>query len=142
MSKNVSAFLERLSRVFIDGPLAEVAENFVYPMPFYSNGGLAVFGSADTLLEGLTLYRSAVRKAGILKITPRIIAHGVPSRGYSNVWVEWDHLDVLGLCKRTSQVRYVLFQDGMSLFPKIEMVDYTISAFPEVQDHFPMMATA
>ena len=142
MSESLHKFLEALSDAFLAGRLSNVADSFAYPMPFYCDDGLLVFGAPATLSEGLAQYLDATRAAGITDIVPRILAHGVPSRGYSTVWIEWDHLDKNGKCLRTSQVRYVLYQHDSNLFPKIEMVDYTITAFPEVQDQLPLMATA
>ncbi|WP_299140168.1 hypothetical protein [uncultured Tateyamaria sp.] len=142
MSVSHQQFLERLAHAFCAGHLGQVAEHFVYPMPYYSDHGLVVFGSTGTLSEGLALYHQACKANGVDRITPRIVAEGMTIRGYSNVWVEWDHFDHAGVCMRTSQVRYVLFQETGALFPKIEMVDYTVQAFPEVNDDMPAMATA
>lgn len=142
MSNATLTFLTRMSDLLRHGRLEDLAQHFVYPLPFYANDGLLVFGSTGTLSEALDLYRAAVHEAGIVRITPRIVASGLPSRGYANVWVEWDHIDADGTCARTSQVRYVLFQGSHDLFPKIEMVDYTVTAFPEMQEQFPLLRSA
>jgi len=142
MSCSHQQFFERLAQAFCAERLDTIAAQFVYPMPYYSDHGLVVFGSAATFAEGLGYYHKACKAAGITQIVPRIIAQGVMIRGYANVWVEWDHLDQAGACVRTSQVRYVLFQPPGALFPKIEMVDYTIQAFPEVNEEMPAMALA
>ncbi len=135
-------FLQSLACNFSLSRLAAMAENFAYPMPLYADDGIQVFGSPDTLAEGLAQYRDAATAAGIKQVTPRIVAEGLPVRGYSNVWVEWDHIDAQGQCQRTSQVRYVFHRECAALFPKIELVEYIKTAFPEVPASFPMTATA
>lgn len=142
MHSNTHRFLTSLAQSFDANRLDVVANNFAYPMPFYTDDGMQVFGAASTLVEGLAAYRDAVRDAGATHLRPRIIAEGLRVRGYCNVWVEWDHLDDAGQCLRTNQVHYVLFQADTDLFPKIELVEYTVTAFPEVFDRPPMSATA
>jgi hypothetical protein len=63
-------------------------------------------------------------------------------RGYSNIWVEWDHFDAACQCQKTSQVHYVFYQSGAKLFPKIELVEYKVTAFPEVTESFFFSAIA
>ncbi|WP_299370586.1 hypothetical protein [uncultured Tateyamaria sp.] len=135
-------FLQQLADAFRAGRLDDIADSFAYPMPFYACGGMVVFGSTATLAEALALYRDASIVAGVDRIVPRIVAQGIMIRGYANMWVEWDHLDAKGTCLRTSQVRYVFFQaDGMPA-PVIEMVDYTVQAFPDLNAQLPLARTA
>lgn len=142
MAVSCVQFLENLAHAFDQDRLDVIAQHFAYPCPFYADNNITVFGGPSALIEGLQLYRTATVKAGIVRVVPRIVAQGVPVRGYSNVWVEWDHLTADRTCLRTNQVRYAVFQDSAALFPRIEMIDYTVIAFPEVQDQFPMFATA
>ena len=142
MPRPSERFLNTLARDFAANRLAAIAENFVYPLPFYAEGGIQVFGSAATLTEGLALYHDAAAAAGLLVLVPRIVAQGLPVRGYSNVWVEWDHMDAAGVCRRTSQVRYVFCRPAAALFPRIELVEYSRAAFPEIPASFAMTATA
>ncbi|WP_299724753.1 hypothetical protein [uncultured Tateyamaria sp.] len=121
-----------MARNFWENRLDSVAEHFAYPMPLYADDGLQVFGAACTLKEGLSLYRDAAIRAGIVRMNPRILAEGLTVNGYSNVWVEWDHINADGVCLRTSQVHYVFYRDAGALFPRIELVEYTVLAFPEV----------
>lgn len=122
--------------------LCDVARRFTYPMPLYISDDLQVFGAACTFAEVLTMYRCAVERAGVTQLVPRIVAHGLVVRGYSNVWVEWDHLSATGRCLRTSQVRYVMSHQSPGAWPRIELVDYCATAFPEVPAQFTRMATA
>lgn len=142
MSRNLNHFLRALAHAFCEGRLEHVAQNFAYPMPFYTDTSLLVFGAQHSLTEGLALYHEAVRKAGIVRIVPRIIANGVPVRGYSNLWVEWDHMDANDACVRTSQVRYAILEQDDALAPRIELVDYTVSAFPELLTDLPILQSA
>ncbi|MBY5932081.1 hypothetical protein KUV51_03640 [Tateyamaria omphalii] len=138
----MTRFLTMLSRAFCNDNLDLMARHFTYPLPMYTKGELLVFGNADTLLEAMTLYREAARAADIQLITPRVVASGLPRKGYSNVWVEWDHFNSAGTLICSSQVRYAVFQDKMALMPRIEMVDYTALGFPEVADALPLMQMA
>jgi hypothetical protein len=142
MTTGNEQFLQNLRCAFVDCQPDIITTHFTFPMPFYTPDGMVVFGKAATLLEGLKLYRSIARNAGVVDMIPRIVAQGMPVRGYSNLWVEWENLDADGVLLSSSQVRYVLFQDGTSEHPKIDMVDFTVNAFPEIQQHFPMSATA
>lgn len=131
-----------LSRAFCNDDLAQVAQHFTYPMPLYIKDELLVFGSAGALIEALSAYRAGARAADIAQIVPRVIASGLPRKGYLTLWVEWDHFDSMGTLMCTSQVRYAIFQDRMAAHTRIEMVDYTAVAFPEVSDALPLMKSA
>ncbi|WP_147106423.1 hypothetical protein [Tateyamaria sp. syn59] len=119
-----------------------MTQNFTYPLPLYTKGELLVFGAPHSLSEALSMYREAARSAGIVRMTPRIIAAGLPHKGYSNLWVEWDHFDSADALICTSQVRYAIFQDAMALHPKIEMIDYTCLGLPDVCDALPLLKSA
>ena len=142
MSASVMPFLERLVRHFFADQCELIAAYFAYPMPFYAKDDLAVFTAPHALTEGLRAYRHATQTAGIVDLKPRIVAEGLPVRRYSSIWVEWDHIDGDGACVLTGQARYVLHDDPGDVDPKIEMVDYTRLAFPEITTHLPMAASA
>lgn len=129
-------FLENLARNFMENRLAAVAENFVFPIPLYTQDTLQVFGASCTFQEVLTMYRDAAIRAGVTRMAPRILAEGLAINSYSNMWVEWDHFDASGACLRTSQVHYVCCHGAASLFPRIELVEYIETAFPEVSASF------
>ncbi|APX11877.1 hypothetical protein BWR18_09435 [Tateyamaria omphalii] len=131
-----------LARAFCSDQLDAVAQNFTYPVPLYTKGELLVFGAPTALSEALTMYRDAARRAGIVRMTPRVIAAGLPQKGYSSLWVEWDHYDSADALICTSQVRYAIFKDAMALHPKIEMIDYTCLGLPEVCEALPLMKSA
>ena len=132
MPETTYNFLNMLSDNFMQNRLESVAEHFAYPMPVYAQGGLLGFGAGCTLSDSMTFYSDAILRAGIVRIVPRVVAEGLPVNGYSNVWVELDHVDATGTFMRTSQVRYVFYQADDALFPKIELMEYTSLAFPEV----------
>ena len=136
MATITKQFLDTLARNFMEDRLDAVAEHFVFPIPLYAQDSLQVFGAPCTFKEVLTLYRDATVRTGVTNIVPRILAEGIPVNGYSNLWVEWDHYDTAGTCVRTSQVHYILFCDAAMLFPKIELVEYKVLAFPEVPESF------
>lgn len=142
MTQSLTRFLTTLSHAFCNDRLDLLADHFTYPLPLYTRGELLVFGSRDVLIEALELYRNVASKSRITQITPRVVATGIPSKGYSQVWTEWDHFNDAGTLKCTSQVRYAIFQDKMALHPKIEMIDYTSIGFPEVCASLPLMQTA
>ena len=142
MSDASCRFLNTLSLSFMQGRLDAVVENFVFPIPLYAADSLQVFGAACTFKEVLTMYRDATLNAGITRIEPRVVAEGLPVNGYSNVWVEWEHMDVAGNCVKTSQVHYVFYLAEAALFPKIEMIEYTMLAFPEISASFSMAKIA
>ena len=142
MPQSMIRFLTTLSHAFCSDRLDDLAQHCTYPLPLYTKGELLVFGAPTALIEALTVYRDVARKADIKRIVPRVIASGLPHKGYSNVWVEWDHYDSAGALVCTSQVRYAIFQDGLSLTHKIEMVDYTSLGFPEVSDALPLLQSA
>lgn len=142
MSNSACRFLNTLSQNFMNGRLDAVVENFVFPIPLYAGDSLQVFGAPCTFKEVLAMYLDETRKAGIAQLVPRILATGLPANGYSNVWVEWDHLDADGTCLKTSQVHYVFHQADAALFPKIEMVEYTELAFPDIPKSFSLAKIA
>jgi len=142
MSDATCRFLNALSHDFMQGRLDTVVEKFVFPIPLYAGEVLQVFGAACTFQEVLTMYRDATLNAGITRIEPRLLADGLPVNGYRNVWVEWDHLDAEGTCLKTSQVHYVFHHSKAALLPKIEMIEYTQLAFPEVPESFSMAKIA
>ena len=142
MTQSMTRFLTVLAHAFCNDKLEHVTRHFTYPLPLYARDELLVFGTADTLLEAMNLYRDAARKADIRSVTPRVIATGLPHKGYSNLWVEWDHFDGAGTLVCTSQVRYAVFQDTLSQMPKIEMIDYTSLGFPEVSAALPLLRSA
>lgn len=126
-----------LADAFVDDRIDLVASCFSYPLPMFLEGELQVFGSADTLAEALAMYREASRGLGVRKFQPRIVAEGLAVNGCSCVWVEWDHLDADGNCKRSNQVRYAVRQTAPDQCPTIEMVDYTVTAFPKLLHQHP-----
>jgi len=132
MSDATTQFLEHLTDAFMDNDFAAVAEHYAYPLPYYANDDILVFGAKQSLIEAMNLYRIAVQEAGITRITPRIVAQGLPLRGYKNIWIEFDHFDADGTCLRTNQARYLVFQKEASAFPLIEMVDFTVADYPEL----------
>ena len=140
MPTNSQRFLEGFAAAFMQGCLAQLTDNFAYPIPIFERDEVIVFGSAETLREGLQIYLDAVRQHRIAALRPRVIAEGLPIKGYFNLWVEWDHLAEDGACVRTSQVRYVAYRAPNALFPRIEMVDYAVTAFPELRDTLPVVA--
>ena len=135
-------FLNALMRAFEQGRLLALAHHFTFPMPAYVHDGLLVFGSPETLVEALEEYRDIVSAKNITRLVPRIIAEGITVNGQSNLWVEIDHLDQDDVCQRTSQARFVLHYPWGSVSPKIEMVDYTVAAFPELADRLPLALPA
>lgn len=135
-------FLNALADMFMQHNLVGVAEHFVYPIPLYTDDDLQVFCSAGALVKALVLYRDAISAIDVTKIIPRIVAEGMPVRGYANVWVEWDHLNSARQCQRTSQARYVFFNKSVTDFPRIEMVEYKVRAFPHLNPSTPRIATA
>ena len=142
MSGSTVRILTCLADALMDNRIDAITPHFAYPLPFFVKGELVVFGSAATLREGLAIYRDQVLAIGARKIRPRVIAEGMPVRGYSSVWIEWDHLDGAGKCLRTNQVRYATYQRKTDLYPRIEMVDYTVTAFPGLYDVMPGLRTA
>lgn len=142
MSTPILRFFNDLASDFISDRLDVVAAQFVYPLPLYAGDKLQVFGGAEVYVEAISMYREAVRDAGITQIVPRIIAPGLVVRNISGVWVEWDHCDRDGRVVRISQVRYYLSHKGAQVPAKIEMVEYTMTAFPEVTAQYPLRATA
>jgi len=142
MQRNLHHFLRAIAVAFCEGRLDHVAQHFSVPMPLYTDKNLIVFGARHSLVEALDLYLQAVRKAGIVRIEPRIVATGIPVKGYSNLWVEWDHFDENDTCVKTSQVRYAIHHERDALTPQLEMVDYTISAFPDVMNELPLQRSA
>ncbi|MEM8655811.1 MAG: hypothetical protein AAGF36_13800 [Pseudomonadota bacterium] len=142
MPQSIVPFLTMLSRSFCNDELAQVAQHFTYPMPLYLKDDLLVFGSAEALTEALSAYRAGARKADITRIDPRVVASGLPRKGYATLWVEWDHFDSTNALICTSQVRYAIFQDQPAAQPRIEMVDYTAVAFPEVSEALPLVKSA
>ena len=131
-----------LAEAFVENRIAHIASNFVYPLPVYLQGDLLIFGSAETFGEALSIYRAQMLDTGVARMRPRIIAEGLPLRGHGSTWVEWDHLSAGGTCLRTSQVRYVFSKSNIDLYPRVEMVDYTVTAFPELSDTLPALRTA
>lgn len=123
-----------MATAFIDGRLDYVASLFVCPLPVFMKDELIVFGSADTLVEGLEIYRDTALSLGITQIHGRVVAEGLPRSGCFNLWVEWDHQDDSGTCLRMSQVRYVARHMADGLFPRFEVADYTVTGFPEMSD--------
>ena len=119
-----------------------MTQHFAYPLPIYAGDSLQVFGAPCTLCEALELYHEAALSAHITCIKPRIIAKGVVIKRHSSIWVEWDHFDATGAPPRTSQARYFLAHSETAQFPKIEMVEYMISAFPQVTDSFAVVKRA
>lgn len=142
MSIRVQQFFDRLAELFAEDRLDRITDHFSYPLPFFANDGLLVFGNAASFGEALTLYRNATRKAGIVRLQPRVVANGVPVRDYSNVWVEWDHADAAGRVQRTSQVRYAVYHPKSVMLPRVELIDYTVTAFPELQPELPLCKSA
>lgn len=142
MPQSMTRFLTMLAHAFCDGRLDEVAEHFTYPLPLYSKGELLVFGAPNGLSEALKVYHDIARRAGMTRLVPRVIASGLPKKGYSTLWVEWDHYDKADRLMCTSQVRYAIFQEEAASLPRIEMVDYTSLGFPEVSDALPLVKSA
>ena len=111
-------------------------------MATYVHDGLLVFGSPATLVEALEEYRNVALANGIVRIEPRIIAEGIPVNRRTDLWIEWDHLDKDGNCLRTNQGRFVLRQPLGSVASLIEMVDYKVTAFPELVEQLPLAMPA
>lgn len=133
-------FLQAMAHDFYHDRMESAASRFVVPLPMYVEGDLNVYSATDNLMSRLAQQRRIMERTGLITIRPRIIAEGVPANGYSHLWVEWDYLDEAGQSQRTSQIRYVLFHDGLTKFPQIEMVDCKVAAFDN--DPGPQLATA
>lgn len=142
MSDQTLHFLKQLAQAFEQGRLYALAQHFKYPMPAYVHGGLLVFGAADTFVELLAQYRDIAWAAGVTRLEPRIVAEGLRVRDAALLWVEWDHLDHDGICLRTSQVCYARHYPKDSLSPQIELIDYTVPAFPELAADLPLARSA
>lgn len=134
-------FFEDIATDFIADRLDRVAARFVYPLPMYMGHDLQVFANAAMFLEALEVYREAVRDADITSLTPRLVASGITSKTNSSLWIEWDHSDSTGKNHRISQVRYFLQKPEFGQPPKIQMIEYSDSAFPEVSGEFRIAAT-
>ena len=142
MSDSVTRFFSSLKDALIEGRIDYITRHCVYPIPVFMYGDLIVCGSAETFGELLSQYREAVLAIGTVKIRPRLIAHGLPVRGYSNLWIEWDHLDAKGQCLRTNQIHYAVYQGAHDLFPRVELIELTVSAFPELSYDLPISLSA
>ena len=141
MSHLNAQLLNNLADMFIQNNFDSVAEHFVYPIPYYTVANLQVFVTADTMVKALKIYRERITIAGVTKIKPRIVAEGMQVRGYSHVWVEWDHLNGNGHCFKTNQARYVLGNHDENVGPKIELIEHTVRAFPELTKQLPIVTT-
>ncbi|WP_415921008.1 hypothetical protein [Tateyamaria sp. SN6-1] len=142
MSEEKNRILNCFAEAFMQDRMEFLSNFFAYPQPVFLRGELQVFGAADTFIEALRLYRAAAMEIGTVTLRPRIVADGLTVRGYGSVWVEWDHLDADGTCLRTNQVRYATYQDAGALYPRIEMIDYTVTAFPEALNATQQVAIA
>ena len=142
MSTKTLHFLNVLARAFEQDRLLDLAQHFTFPVPVYVHRGLLVFGSADTLAEALADYRKTACASGMTRLVPRIIADGLPIRQKSNLWVELDHIDANGTCRRTSQIRFIMRHNPGSNLPRIEVVEYQVTAFPEMAEHLPLAMPA
>lgn len=135
-------FLIALADMLLADEIETLAEYFIFPMPCYSEEDLQVFRTKEAFVAAQTLYKEAIVASGVVKLVPRIVAHGLPLRDYSNVWVEWDHLDREHHPLLTSQVRYVLHHAAGACFPKIELVEYKFRAYPELSKGVPIPVAA
>ncbi|WP_223423748.1 hypothetical protein [Tateyamaria pelophila] len=142
MSAKTLQFLNTLARAFEENRLLTLAHSFSFPMATYVHDGLLVFGAPATLVEALEEYRNMALANGVARLEPRIIAEGIPLNRRTDTWVEWDHLDKDGVCLRTNQVRFVVRRPLGGADPLIEMVDYKVTAFPELAAHLPLAMPA
>jgi len=132
MSRKTERMLSCLANAFMQGRIAYVTQFFVYPLPLYREESLTVLTSAPAFAQVLEEYRDAVLKMGATQVRPRVVAQGLPKNGYTHSWVEWDHLGPEGRVLCTNQVRYATHMASGALYPRVELIDYTVSAFPEL----------
>ena len=140
MSHDYQTMLACLADAMLSRRFTFIAAQCAYPLPFYYEGGLAVFDSPERFEEALLNYHTAMLNDGVVRLAPRIIARGLSWHGSADIWAEWDHLDANGQCLRTSQARYVGHLPQGARYPTVEMIDYTVGAFPELTRSLPLFS--
>lgn len=81
--------ITRLGELFVAGRLREATEFWTFPCPIEEAGELLVMRDADALEAFLRRRRKAAGEAGLLAMTPRIIALEVPRNDRFRVWLRW-----------------------------------------------------
>ena len=87
----VTALIARLGELILAGRLEEATRFWSFPCPVEVEGELMVMRDAQAL-EAFFRHRSELaRKAGLLRLIPRIVAIEVPRDGRFRVWLHWIH---------------------------------------------------
>lgn len=131
MTRTIDQLFERQAEAFFAGDIDDIVENFNFPLPIYVADEVFVY-DRDSLASAMAQYREVIRAEGIDGLKARVVAQGLPIRGRSTVWVEWDHVSANGSRIRTNQAQYMLAQAEGIRAPKIDMVDYRQVSFPEM----------
>lgn len=84
---SVTALITRLGELFMAGRLREARRFWSFPVGV--EGELIVMRDADALEAFFRKRREVARAAGVIALTPRIIAIEVPRNGRFRVWFRW-----------------------------------------------------
>lgn len=108
-----------------------IVADYCFPLPVHINASRMVVRNADEAISMLRLQRSVFLERGLVALTPSVTAMDLPRGGRFRIWVDWHECSVTGEGTLQSQVIYYCHQTPGGF--RIEMVDYTRLAMPEMQ---------
>lgn len=108
---------------------------FNLPAAYYTPKNLHVFSNRDSLAARLDAYRTFLTDRGITRISPANITVIETSGERALVQVDWEYLNGHGAQQRMACAQYVLRRGQVLGDLRIELVDYSVVAYPQFMEH-------
>lgn len=127
----IKLFLTAMAETQMRRTGAEMAQLYVLPIAWYLPDRTLVFSSRKVLSAQFDRFRVLLKDAGIQRVEPAHIELLDVTENRAFVDLHWHYCDKNARAKHCSRVRYVLCRDGLAGKMQVEMVDYSVLAFPE-----------
>lgn len=127
-------FLTTLAEAQLRCGGAGLAKYFQFPIAYYLPERVLVFSRPDVLKARFIAHEAYLKSVGVHRIQPRqvTVLDGTDMRAM--IALEWHYLNADGEILRQSQVRYVLCRNEEVGDLQIELVDYSVTAYPEYME--------
>ncbi len=112
----------------------DMARYFRFPIAYYLPERVLVFSRPDMLKSRYLAHETYLKSVGVHRIRPQNVTILDATEDRAMIALEWQYANADGHVLRQSQVRYVLCRNEVAGDLQIELVDYSVTAYPEYME--------
>lgn len=138
MHSQVASHLRTRGELLLAGRFDEMLDSYLFPLPVFLPAQRVLLPGPQAARAMLSILRRSLLQSGVVALRPQVRAVELPRAGRYRLWVDWQELVMPAAELRTSQAIY--YCRATELGPRIEMVNYTRLAMPELHQEFEALA--